>query len=108
MELAIRTRRLSLSPDALAELRRRVLLVFARVPLWVRAVDVTLSDINGPRGGADKRCRVRVRGYAVRGVVVEQTGVDALATVVLAAERAEQTLVRKMARQRGFAPVLAF
>lgn len=108
MQLTIRTRHLSLSPETQEELRRRILLAFARVRLWVRDVDVTLADVNGPRGGADKQCRLRVRGRSVRSIVVEQVGMDVVATVAHAAERAEQTLVRKMARRRGFAPVLAF
>ncbi len=108
MKLNIRTRHLSLSPETYAELRHRVYVAFARITPWVRAVDITVADINGPRGGADKQCRLRVRGRSVPNIVVEHVGVDTLATVALAAERAERTLVRKMARRRGFAPILAF
>lgn len=108
MQIEIRTRHLKLSLEAHAELRRRVLRAFARIDLWVRSVEVMIADVNGPRGGEDKLCRLRVRGRSIRGVVVEQVGLDPLATVAQAAERAEQAMVRKMARRRGFAPVLAF
>jgi hypothetical protein len=38
---------------------------------------------------------------------IEHVGVDTLATIAMAAERAAQTAVRKLARRRLFAPLLA-
>jgi|MudIll2142460700_1097286.scaffolds.fasta_scaffold07786_2 hypothetical protein len=108
MKLSIRTRHLSLSPETQTELRQRVVVAFARISPWVRAVDITVADINGPKGGADKQCRLRVRGRSIPDIVVEHVGCDTIATVALAVERAGQALVRKMARRRGFAPILAF
>ena len=55
MKLAIRTRHLLLSPEALAELRRRVTVAFARLDPWVRTVDITVEDTNGPKGGPASR-----------------------------------------------------
>lgn len=104
MKVNIRTRHLSLSPEILAEWRRRVTVAFARISPWVRTVDITAEDINGPKGGADKQVRIRLRGRSISNIVIEHVGVDTLATVVAAAERAVQALVRKMARRRGFAP----
>jgi hypothetical protein len=69
---------------------------------------VTVTDINGPKGGADKQCRLRVRGDSIPTLVVEHVGIDTVATVALAAERAEQVVLRTLARRRGFAPMLAF
>ena len=108
MKLTIRTRHLTLTPEALEEIRRRIELVFARIRPWIRAVDVTIADINGPKGGADKQCRMRVRGRGVGSVIVEQVGLATPATVAFAAERAEQVILRKVARRRAFAPLLAF
>lgn len=107
MKLTIRTRHLLLTPDTHGEIRRRIYVAFGRISPWIRAVDITLADINGPRGGADKQCRICIRGRGVTGVVVEHVGVDTLATVSAAAERAAQAVLRKLARRRSFAPVLA-
>ena len=74
---------------------------------WIRTVDVTITDVNGPKGGADKLCRVRVSGHGIPSLVIEQVGVDVFATVALALIRAEQATVRKLARRRVFAPMLA-
>jgi putative sigma-54 modulation protein len=108
MKLTIRTRHLELTPATHDEVRRRTFVAFGRISPWIRSVDITLADINGPKGGADKQCRLRIRGRGMTGVVVEHVGVDTLATVMSAAERAAQAVLRKVARRRSFAPVLAY
>jgi putative sigma-54 modulation protein len=107
MKLMIRTRQLVLTPEMHIQIRRTIGLAFARISPWIRAVDVTLTDINGPKGGADKQCRLRIRGHGTMMIVVEHVGADTLATVSAAAERAEQAVLRKVARRRSFAPLLA-
>jgi len=108
MKLTVRARHVVLSEEISTELRHRLQQVFSRLLPAIQTVDVTITDINGPKGGADKQCRVRVRGPSLPAVVVKQTGVDVIATVAAAARRAEQVVIGKMARRRAFAPALAF
>ena len=108
MKLDIRTRHLVLTPETRDKVRDRIATAFARISPWIRAVDVTITDINGPKGGADKQCRIRIRGRSIPSVVVEHVGTETLATIVVAAERAQQLVVRKMARRRAFVPLVAF
>ena len=108
MKIDIRARHLVLTPEARAEAHRRTTTSLARLSPWIRAVDVRISDINGPKGGADKLCRVRIRGRSIPSVVVEHVGTDTLAAIASAVDRAGQAIVRKMTRRRSFAPLLAF
>lgn len=108
MKLTIRTRHLLLTTETHDEIRQRLYSAFASISPWIRAIDVTLADTNGPKGGADKQCRLRIRGPGFASVVIEHVGVDTLATVSRAAERAEQAVLRKVERRRTFAPILAF
>ncbi|MGE0401646.1 MAG: HPF/RaiA family ribosome-associated protein [Kofleriaceae bacterium] len=108
MKLTIRTRHLEITPETSEEIRQRLYNAFARISPWIRAVDVTIVDINGPKGGADKQCRLRVRGRSIPSIVIEHVGVDTLATIATVAERAEQTVLRRVARRRVFAPLLTF
>lgn len=108
MKLTIRTRHLELTPETSEEIRQRLYTAFARISPWIRAADVTIADINGPKGGADKQCRMRIRGRSIPGIVVEHVGVETLATIATAAERAEQAVLRKLARRRMFAPLPAY
>ena len=70
----------------------------------ITRVVVRLSDINGPRGGADKRCFIEVRLKGAPTVVIEDLEGDLYLAIDRAAERAGRTLARRLARQREFAP----
>jgi ribosome-associated translation inhibitor RaiA len=59
-----------------------------------------LSDINGPRGGADKRCHVRVVLDGLHDVVIEDIEADLYVAIDRATDRAGRTLVRKIDRQQ--------
>jgi hypothetical protein len=49
---------------------RRVRFVLRRLRWMVPRAEVQLSDVNGPRGGVDKRCRVELRTDGAGSVVV--------------------------------------
>jgi ribosomal subunit interface protein len=66
----------------------------------IRRVAVRLSDVNGPRGGADKRCRLQVVLAGLPDVVVEDVEADLYVAIDQATDRAGRTLVRKIERRR--------
>lgn len=68
----------------------------------MRKLAVSLSDINGPRGGVDKRCRIQVQLGAGREVIIEDTEDDLYAAINRAAERADRAIVRQIQRNRSF------
>ncbi len=70
----------------------------------IMRIIVRLSDINGPRGGEDKRCLIEMRLKAAPEVVVEDTESDLYVAIDRATERAGRSLTRRLERQRGFAP----
>ena len=57
--------------DGLREIaERRVRFVLRRRTSWVPRATVRLSDVNGPRGGLDKRCQVVLQTAGGGNVVV--------------------------------------
>ena len=66
----------------------------------IRRVAMRLSDVNGPRGGADKRCRLQVVLAGLPDVVVEDTEGDLYVAIDRATDRAGRTLVRKIDRRQ--------
>lgn len=68
-----------------------------------RRLAVWLSDINGPRGGNDKRCKIQVSLNNGKSILIEDTEPDMYAAIDRAAERADRTLARQLARRRAFA-----
>jgi putative sigma-54 modulation protein len=67
----------------------------------VQSAEVWLEDVNGPRGGIDKRCRVRLR-LAPRGqATATADAANEFAAVAHAARRAATVLDRKQKRIRA-------
>jgi putative sigma-54 modulation protein len=85
------------------ELRARVAeaLETALAPVRSRLhwVDVYLTDVNGPKGGPDKRCRV-VAHLPTGPVVVARAGRDPMAAVTAAALRCRRLIRSRLRRRR--------
>jgi len=60
MELSIKTHGLDLSDPLKAYTERRLRASLGAFVAQLDGVEVRLGDINGPRGGVDKRCAIRV------------------------------------------------
>lgn len=67
-----------------------------------RRLAVWLSDINGPRGGRDKRCKIQISLDHGKTVVIENTEEDLYVAIDRAADRADRALARQLSRRRAF------
>jgi ribosomal subunit interface protein len=65
----------------------------------VSRVVVRLSDVNGPRGGVDKRCGIEVRLKGTSTIAIGDTQADLYVAIDRAAERTGRALDRRMARR---------
>jgi ribosome hibernation promoting factor len=94
MRLTIRTN--GVIPAAAARVaQQRLLFALGRFANRVRSLTVRLSDVNGPRGGRDKRCAIAVRvAGSKRLIVVEDLDVDLPAAISRAAERTARAVAR--------------
>jgi ribosomal subunit interface protein len=66
----------------------------------IRRVGMRLSDINGPRGGADKRCSIVVALESLPEVVIEDVESDLYMAIDRAADRASRSVTRCLERKR--------
>lgn len=69
----------------------------------VSRIVVRLSDVNGPRGGVDKRCGIEVRLRGASAIAIDDTQADLYIAIDRAAERIGRTLDRRIARRHRFA-----
>ena len=99
MQIDIQTRGFSLTDALYSYSQRRVLGAMAYISGHVNRVFIRLSDINGPRGGADKCCRIQIALAGIPAVVVEDTEVNMYDAIDRAVDRARRTVVRKVDRQ---------
>jgi len=100
MQIDIHARDFPLTDALRSHIVRRLGFALSTQDEHIQHVMVCLSDINGPRGGADKRCHIQVRLPRLSDVVIEDTAVDLYAAINRAADRAGHTVGRRLARQR--------
>ena len=70
----------------------------------IERVSVRVTDVNGPRGGVDQRCRVKVVLIGLPSVVVERRHTD-MGPAVDAALRAAEESVRSVVGRRRMKPL---
>ena len=80
---------------------RRVKFVMRRLTWLVPRAKVQLSDINGPRGGLDKRCQVELKTDSAGTVVITSIARDWRSALDSALIRAARALVRIWRRTRS-------
>jgi ribosome-associated translation inhibitor RaiA len=103
MKIQVRARQLQLGDEVRAHVERRLAFSLDRFRARVRRVTVHLVDVNGPRGGEDKACRIEARLRPTGAVFAEGFGTDLLSAVDGAAARIVVTLARALKRDRSFA-----
>lgn len=100
MKIEVRFRNIEAS-DALRDyVLRRIHFQLSRFSGGLHAVFVRIGDINGPKGGADKRCHVTVRGRNLPPVAVNELSADAYSAVDMALGRAGRAVAREIQRGR--------
>ncbi|MEZ6130501.1 MAG: hypothetical protein R3C59_17585 [Planctomycetaceae bacterium] len=106
MKLELHTSRLAVSRTTQAYTERRLGFALGRFADVVEHVVVTLADVNGPRGGIDKSCRIRVKLIGRKApVIVDVLDLEIRAAIDMAAERVGRAVARQLDRQtsrRGF------
>jgi len=100
MWLDIRSQDLDIGQGLRGHIERRLRFALGRFGPRVSRVTVYLADLNGPRGGIDKRCRIVVRLQRSGQVFVEDTDTDLEAVVDRAADRVGQSVSRHLERRR--------
>lgn len=101
MELEIRSRGFELTEALRGHCERRLRFALDRFAERLGRVMVRVSDVNGPRGGLDKRCHILASTQGGGTLVIEHLATDAYEAVDQAAGRAAQTLARLLERERA-------
>lgn len=101
MKIEVRTANVPVSEALESHILRRLEFALRRFAPRVDRVLVRIVDLNGPKGGPDKRCRIAARlASPAPSVIVEATDSDAYVAVSQAAARLDERVTRALARQR--------
>jgi len=99
MQIQIHAQNFSVTRAMRAHIERRLSSALRAGYEHVKRVLVRLSDVNGPRGGNDKRCHLEVL-LTGQTVVVNDTRADLYVAIDRAASRASRSVMRWLGRKR--------
>lgn len=99
MQLEIHAKGFALTDALHAYARARLSFALDRLRRNINHVVVRLTDINGPRGGRDKRCQIQIGAADGSDVIVADTREDLYAAIDSASERASRSLTRRLSRR---------
>ena len=100
MKLEIFGKQLEEHSGLSAHIERRLRFALGRFGARVARVETTLTDLNGPRGGVDKQCRIIASLVPKGEVIVEVRDADIFIAVDRAADRLGRVTARELERRR--------
>ena len=100
MRIEMQARDFSLTYALRSHIERRLGYAFSSYYHYIECINVRLSDINGPRGGSDKRCNLHIVLPNYADVVVKDTESDMYVAIDRAIDRARRAVARNIVRQR--------
>jgi putative sigma-54 modulation protein len=89
-----------LDDDDHALIRRKLGMKLGKFATSIERVTVRVTDTNGPRGGVDQRCSVKVVISGLPSVVIERRDVSLHAAIDVALVATEQAVRRRVGRRR--------
>jgi ribosome hibernation promoting factor len=100
MSLEIRNQNIEMSDGLRSYIERRLGFALRKFTKVLGRVTVRLSDLNGPRGGLDKRCQISANFRPFQAVSLQATDADLYAAIDRAAGRLERSLAHCVGRKR--------
>ena len=101
MNIEVKQHHIELQGSVIDNIRRHIAADLERFTHLIRRVRVQIADINGPRGGEDKSCRIQVYLKRAPSVIIEDRGMGILAVVGRAVARVDMAMSRAADRIRG-------
>jgi uncharacterized protein (UPF0212 family) len=99
MKIKVNNKQKQLSQDAVQLAIEKIEVGFNKFGADVISVELAAEDINGPRGGVDKECRLLVRLRKMEDAVATVREVSFAKAISLAINRAQRSVKRKIQRR---------
>ena len=100
MRIQILDRNVGITQNQREHIDRCLQFAFDRLGSHVNFIDISLADVNGPRGGEDVQCRIRISLHAGGELTVEGKGDSVAAVAAETADRAALAVSRLIDRLR--------
>lgn len=100
MKVQVKARHFALTKELKQYVKRRLQFALGSQSEQVKRVEVMLSDINGPKGGEDKSCKILLKIKGQEDVVVDDVQSHLYSAIDRAAGRASRTVSKRVTRLR--------
>lgn len=100
MDVQILDRNVGIASAQREHVERCLHYAFGRFSPQIRTIEVSLTDVNGPKGGDDLQCRMKVVLLRKGDLLVEGKGASVEAVVSETADRAALAVSRRLDRLR--------
>ena len=90
-----------LGSAAVDRIQSRTLSLLSKFGDRIKSIDLKVEDVNGPRGGIDKLCRVMVKLKRKADVVITSQDQKLSRAISAAIERASRSVNRQIDRRGG-------
>jgi ribosomal subunit interface protein len=98
MQIELRALGMTVTDGMRSHVERRLGFALDRFGEHVTRVTVRVADVNGPRGGPDKVCRVEAALHGGVRVVIDERDLDAYVAIDRAAHRLNRSVARRLTR----------
>jgi putative sigma-54 modulation protein len=105
MYLNINTQNITLSGELRNKIRAKFALLLQTDQHKIQSIQLTLTDINGPKGGQDKQCQIRLNLSGIPSILISQRQSSMSKAFSCAYSKLTNTLRRKLSKAKSFAPV---
>ena len=100
MKLNINFRKIIGNKALIEHINHRISFAFSRTKHAIKSTSLTVSDINGPKGGIDKACTIVIQPNGLKEIVISEQHSKLNKAIDRCIARANQTLIRQLKRQQ--------
>ncbi|MGB7624669.1 MAG: ribosome-associated translation inhibitor RaiA [Terriglobia bacterium] len=101
MQFEIHTKNIEISQPLRVHIERRLSFALERFAVRIARVCVRVGDLNGPKGGIDKRCRVAIVLAPSTMIVMEAQDSNIYVAIDRVADKAGRCIGRRLKRRRS-------
>ncbi len=100
MKITINTRNSAKHQDFFEYIEYRLGFAFSRIRDSIHSITITLSDINGPKGGIDKQCKVIIKAKALPAIVITERQSEIKHAIDRAIRRSGEKMIQQIKRKK--------
>jgi putative sigma-54 modulation protein len=105
MELTITDLNTELSTDNLSQIREKSHSLFNKFDEKIQVIKITIDDLNGPKGGKDKHCKVVIYSANMPDIIITDSQGLAMSAINIALSRARLSFLKKAKRKQKNYPI---